>query len=583
MQIRSITDISAHASHEDRANERGAALITVLLFSMLLLTAGGALIMTTALSATNAVDATAETQAYYAAEAGMQASLSVLRGNVAPNPLFDTSSAAAPANKITFRKAVTLSTSNASGDAVTDARLSRWLNYNDLTATGRVQISSPYSSLTGMAYDAKIEDPDNTAVATYSTLGSFGAATPSPSPVSFQFGSGGNKVTVTYAPQASTAISASGTTFGTFSVGVITGTPPVTGADATFTITVRQVTSTGSIDVPVKCTLAYVSTGNQVTVSFNGPATTSNYILGTTYAHSASVSMSNNGSASIPVTITPPEPSRVKVTVIGYGPRGAKKQMQMLVSRATFDFTANAAITIRGADPVPSGPVMTSFTVGSSHPYGYSGYDNSGGAPLPAFVVTNDLDKLLVDTAVTANITGSPSAARKATLSELPTFLQTAQRARDALSVLREQAQSQYWPVGSVGPDYDRYFPSGTTPSTFGSVTQPLMTFVDGDCALPPAGGAGLLVVTGILDMRGSSDFKGLVLVLGAGQVLRNGGGSDATLGAMDIARFGPTGDFLPPSFNSNGSGASQIEYDSKWLERALMSAGPGVKGVSEY
>jgi len=257
--------------------------------------------------------------------------------------------------------------------------------------------------------------------------------------------------------------------------------------------------------------------------------------------------------------------------------------MHMLVSRFSFDFMANAAVTIRGADPTPSGTQMTSFSVGSSQPYSYSGYDNAGGAGLPAFVVTNDSDKSLVDSWVTGQITGSPGPARKASLSELPVFLQTAQGARDALNVLRDMAQHQYWPVGTTGADNDRYFPAGTTPDTFGSVSSPLFTFVDGDCALPPGGGAGLLVVTGVLDMRGSADFKGLILALGAGQVLRNGGGSDSTLGSMDIARFGPTGDFLPPSFDSNGSGASQLDYDSKLVDKALASVGPGVKAVSEY
>jgi hypothetical protein len=272
----------------------------------------------------------------------------------------------------------------------------------------------------------------------------------------------------------------------------------------------------------------------------------------------------------------------VRVTVTGYGPGGAKKQIRMLVSKFAFDFSPNAAITIRGAD---SGSVMTSFSVGSSHPYGYSGYDNSGGAPLPAFVVTNDLDKALVDLTIasTTQITGSPAPARKALLSELPAFLQTAQAARDTLNVLRVQAQQAFWPLGTTGAANDRYFPAGTTPATFGTVSNPLMTFVDGDCALPPGGGAGLLVVTGVFDMRGSTDFKGLVLVLGAGQVLRNGAGNGATLGAMDIACFGPTGNFLPPSFNANGSGNSDLDYDSSWLQKGLSSAGPSIRAVSEY
>ncbi len=328
MQILSTANASRQSSPGDRANERGAALITVLLFSMLLLATGGALIMTTALSATGAVDASAETQAYYAAEAGTQATLAVLRGNVAPNPLFDTSSSTAPANKISFRKAVTLSTSNASGDTATSAQLSRWLNYNVVTPGGAaIGLSSPYSPLSGMAYSTMIEDPDNTAVATYSTLGSFASDAPSTAP-SHLFGSGGNKVTVSYTPQASSLISASGTTLGTFSVGSITGTPPVSGTYATFTITIRQVTSSSTVDVPVTCLLAYVS--NTVTVTFQGQSPTSNNISGTTYVHAASITVPQNGSTSTPVTIAPPEPARVRVTVTGYGPRGAKKQMHML-------------------------------------------------------------------------------------------------------------------------------------------------------------------------------------------------------------------------------------------------------------
>ena len=64
-----------------RDNERGAALVTALLVAMLMLAAGGALIATTGMTVSNAVDATAEVQAYYAADAGLQAALNVIRRN----------------------------------------------------------------------------------------------------------------------------------------------------------------------------------------------------------------------------------------------------------------------------------------------------------------------------------------------------------------------------------------------------------------------------------------------------------------------------------------------------------------------
>ena len=71
---------------ESRAGERGAALITAVLLSLLLLAAGGTLILTATMTGITARDSTAEMQAYYAAEAGVAKTLEVLRGNVQSNP-----------------------------------------------------------------------------------------------------------------------------------------------------------------------------------------------------------------------------------------------------------------------------------------------------------------------------------------------------------------------------------------------------------------------------------------------------------------------------------------------------------------
>src|SRR5690242_12178941 len=75
---------SAHSAN--RAGEKGAALITAVLLSMLLLAAGGTLILTSTMTGITARDSTAEMQAYYAAEAGVARTLEVLRGNVDSNP-----------------------------------------------------------------------------------------------------------------------------------------------------------------------------------------------------------------------------------------------------------------------------------------------------------------------------------------------------------------------------------------------------------------------------------------------------------------------------------------------------------------
>src|SRR6185369_6234477 len=116
----------------DSRSERGAALVTVLMISIPLLMAGGGLIMITSMGVSNTADAAAETKAYYAAEAGAQQVLAVLRGNKAPSPLFVSNpmGGIAPENQITFKRAAGLSTSNLSGDTSSVARLSRWLSYD---------------------------------------------------------------------------------------------------------------------------------------------------------------------------------------------------------------------------------------------------------------------------------------------------------------------------------------------------------------------------------------------------------------------------------------------------------------------
>jgi len=117
------------------------------------------------MSATTAVDSTAEMQAYYGAEAGLQQALNVLRGNVASHNVAGTP-------KMTFRNAVTLDKSNRAGDQATATRLSGWLVYDyrspGATYDDRVKVNptdNTYSPLTGIAFGLTISDPDATPVA----------------------------------------------------------------------------------------------------------------------------------------------------------------------------------------------------------------------------------------------------------------------------------------------------------------------------------------------------------------------------------------------------------------------------------
>ena len=549
-------------------SERGAALVTVLLISVPLLMAGGGLIMITSMGVSNTADAAAETKAYYAAEAGAQQVLGVLRGNVAPSPLFASNpmGGVAPENQITFKRAVGLSTSNNSSDTRSFARLSRWLSYNT-TYNDRVSlVGDGYAPINGMAFNASLSDPDNSKVVSFTTSGVFpnrggldnytfplGAASTNP------------KATLTYFPQDPVTITDSGnSTLGYIRIQDAVGT--VTLTDEPFQITITQ-TSPWPATAVISCKLNATITSNTSLIAVTFPTQSNN--VGATFTRFLNP-INTNQNTPMAVSVVAPQPNRLTAQITGYGPRGAQKQMQMLLSRFAFDMSPVSTITLRSAD---NGD-LSNFNAGSSSVYGYSGYDNAGGWNLPAIGVTSTPDYVHISTMglPAGQIVGSPTNVQQVDIPNLPTFLQTADNARDFVIQMRTQAQA-----------LGRYYNPATPPSSFGTLTAPVMTFMDGDCVLPPAGGAGLLVVTGTLTLDGNAPYAGLVLVLGGGQLIREGGGNGNSLGSLLIARFNNTGDFLAPTFNSNGSGTSSIQYDSAWVRRAMAVPGPRVMAVGEF
>ncbi|HEX8286268.1 MAG TPA: hypothetical protein VF588_23100 [Pyrinomonadaceae bacterium] len=129
-----------------RRGERGAALVTSLLVAMLMLAAGGALIASAGMTASNTVDATAEAQAYYAADSGIQAALTALRRNKA-------GSGGLAANFHNFACGATTS-------CVNDGyNLAAWLDYE---ANGRVTLSASPD----LSFAVTVTDPSLTAAQT---------------------------------------------------------------------------------------------------------------------------------------------------------------------------------------------------------------------------------------------------------------------------------------------------------------------------------------------------------------------------------------------------------------------------------
>ena len=108
----------------DRNGEKGAALVISILLATLLLAVAGTVLLTSGMSAITSIDATAELQAYYGAESGLEAAINVIRGHVQPNGINGTT-------KMGFLNAVSPATANRNNDSSTTARLSAWLNYDN--------------------------------------------------------------------------------------------------------------------------------------------------------------------------------------------------------------------------------------------------------------------------------------------------------------------------------------------------------------------------------------------------------------------------------------------------------------------
>src|SRR3954464_5682601 len=179
-------------------SQAGAALVTVILISTLLLTASIALLTSLGAGARETTDVLSETKAYYAAESGLQATINRLRNDT--------------------NTAVTYSAVAADPTLITSP-LYNWPTTGGSTRSVIGQTAASYSPTTGSAFEISITDPDPdtnpaTASTAYRTLGWFdqGDGTYAATRV---VTSGSNSLTLSYVGQSSTTVAPSvGTQFG---------------------------------------------------------------------------------------------------------------------------------------------------------------------------------------------------------------------------------------------------------------------------------------------------------------------------------------------------------------------------------
>src|SRR5688572_31538376 len=510
-----------------RKNERGAALVMVLLISFLLLVALSALIMEASMNTANVTDATAEEQAYYAAESGIQSVIHTLRHNTVPNPLIDPSKTpyppdpdADPVNKLDYFKAVRIPTSNKTTPTVADcagatppldcvARLSRWLNYgNNATFPDRVVLGDPaaYTERNGFAFRVTVSDPDNVGgTVSYLTSSVWNPPVPSTNPIVVA----GNRITIHAAPanvaEAGNSLEVEYVSSSPYTKDVSSGIANtdfgkfvVTGRGPTFAANGVTIVSSLRFGVRVQVTQPYdgirilrgylekgnIKAGNVGTtefffdsrdfVIFGSVITLTGRSLfeqgppsaptgpGGTYRNGYGIPMPVPAAADVPVervingTVTSPEPLRILVRATGFGPHGARKELESIVQKNYFSgLGAPSPLTLIGPPCTPVGtctpPVLTTewdapnfvFDPGQSTGTIYSGKDKNLKAFLPPIGITHDPNMGYVNSAVAGTygpFNGSVFGNVSNIAEELPSWLSSPRNLDKTLEQLKATA-----------------------------------------------------------------------------------------------------------------------------------------------
>jgi hypothetical protein len=132
--------------------------------------------------------------------------------------------------------------------------------------------------------------------------------------------------------------------------------------------------------------------------------------------------------------------------------------------------------------------------------------------------------------------------------------------------------------AASIGNGADLSLTCGIgTPCSFpvtglGTDAAPKITYVNGDFNFGSNSGAGVLVVTGTLNITGNSSFDGLILVIGQGVLSESGGGGGQFNGSIFLAKtnssvspYTQLATLASPLIAWNGGGTNGIQYNSCW------------------
>ena len=281
-----------------------------------------------------------------------------------------------------------------------------------------------------------------------------------------------------------------------------------------------------------------------------------------------------------------------ELTALAVTSSGSRRMMQYEVAQNAFP-TIPGAFVFDGSQPSFNPPNSGAFTVSGADTNVHPGNAINGvTCPVPVNEpALGSFDNPAVST-LTSAVQGPPN--RSNQYASLAPYA-TAPAVSNMYSVLSSGSVDLTTVDGlttfvnmmttAAGPNV---YANGTVPTNLGTSTNPVVNIVNGDVSIGGSG-AGVLLVTGVLTLHGDFSWNGLILAIGEGAIVKDGGGNATLNGSMFAANLttgnpgtgGPsaypaTGYGTPialgannppgkPFFGWNGGGNATVQYDSCW------------------
>ena len=542
----------------DKKEERGAALMTVLVATLLLGTACIALLSAVASTSSNNTDALNEAKAYWAAESGLQATINYLRNT----------------DDMTYSEA---------------------LNQQSL---GMLPVSAGAVG-SETSYTVQIADPDGALPYTFHTGASFREPVPTTSPppvlaearvsppsVCIPNCAATDRTEVAFAPRPTDQTVTFPNTTTNYPLGIFSVTYVGAGAPSIPTGIVFRIeyyiTSPRGAHRTIRGSIApSTAAAAPVVLSFESQeyeligslievcdtAAPTGTPQPANMCTNVSVTLNTlNPTKEVFANITDAEPYRLKVTATGAAPMRAEKKLEGIIIKDLINgFPYTSALTMVGPG------ASLDFEQGQGNPI-YCGYDqgyepgeevppnapcstNTSLPSAPSIGVTDPdgLEEVYRDL---SNPLPNPP---PDLITDGPAWQHSAEAMHEFITTLKNRAIQ-----GSTG---SLYLPDGqgvtALPNPVGNFAEGTgLTFCEGDCSAGPIEGGGILVVNGDFEYNGNFDFRGTIIVIGS--MHRNGAGNGAIVGGVIVAPYDSTNlaaGFGSPSFTTTGGGTADIIF----------------------